>query len=138
MARSKFEVIYSDGRTRKEISSAERNSLLLSREIKQIGPTRYKFVGQAKTFHAFADLGELIQYMALPPSLLRHYLDALRIIFELALERELQLEETPEAFAIRLEEMGAVSAGDVLHPEVQKAAECANEQPNSSKSKRLL
>lgn len=106
MARLKFELIYPDGRSRKEISSAERNSLLLSREVKQIGPTRYKFIGQARTYHAFADLGELITFMALPPSLLRHYLDALRVIFELKLERELQLEETPEAFAIRLEEMG--------------------------------
>ena len=111
MARSKFEVIYPDGRTRKEIGSAERNSLLLSREIKQIGPTRYKFVGQVQTFHAFADLAKLIQHMALPPSLLRHYLDALRVIFELALERELQLEETPEAYHARLIEMGMPEGG---------------------------
>ena len=111
MARSKFEVIYSDGRTRKEISSAERNSLLLSREIKQIGPTRYKFIGQVKTYHAFADLAELIPLMALPPSLLRHYLDALRMIFELELERELQLEETPQAFEQRLIDMGMPPEG---------------------------
>ncbi len=105
MARSKFEVIY-DGRTRKEISSAERNSLLLSREIKQIGPTRYKFIGQAKTFHAFADLRELIHLMVLAPNLLRHYLEFLRVIFEMELIRELQLEETPEALQDRLEAMG--------------------------------
>ena len=106
MARSKFELVYPHDGTRKQIDSAERNSLLLSRSIKQVGPAHYKFVGQVKTFHAFADLGELIQYMALPPNLLRHYLDALRVIFEFKLERELQLEEMPEAFAIRLEAMG--------------------------------
>lgn len=105
MARLKFELISPDG-SRTQIGTAERNSLLLSREVKQIGPTRYKFMGHAKTYHAFADLSELITFMALPPCLLRHYLDALRVIFELKLERELQLEETPEAFGLRLERMG--------------------------------
>lgn len=44
----------------------------------------------------------------LPPTVLRHYLDALCVIFELQIERERQLEETPEAFAVRLEQMGCV------------------------------
>ena len=111
MARSKFEVIYPDGRTRKEISSAERNSLLLSREIKQIGPTRYKFIGQAKTVHAFADLGQLIQFMILSPNLLRCYLESLVVLFELHLEREWQSEETPEGFEQRLRNMGMPESG---------------------------
>jgi len=111
MARSKYELVYPHDGSRKQIDSAERNSLLLSRSIQQVGPTRYKFIGQVKTFHAFADLAQLIQYMALPPSLLRHYLDALRIIFELALERELQLEETPEACHARLIAMGMPATG---------------------------
>lgn len=105
MPRSKFEVIYPGG-TRKQIGTAERNSLQLSRDIQQIGPTRYKFIGQSKTYHAFVDLAELLPLMAIPPNLLKHYLDGLRVIFELALKRELQVEETPEALEMHLHEMG--------------------------------
>jgi len=115
LSRRIYELIYQDN-TRKHINSSERNSLLLSREIKQIGPTRYKFIGQPKTFHAFADLQQLISLMAVAPNLLRHYLNALCVIFEIHLERERQLEETPEAFALRLEEMGCQR---VQHQEVQ-------------------
>lgn len=111
MARTKFEVIYPHDGSRKQIGSAERNSLLLSREIKQIGPTRYRFIGQPKTFHTFPDLAQLFILMTLPPALLRHYLDGLRLIFELQLGRELQLEETPEAFGQRLMEMGMPEDG---------------------------
>ena len=106
MARSKFELIYPHDGSRRQITLAERNSFLLAREIKQIGPTRFLFIGQPRTFHAFADLAQLIPLMALPPNLLRHYLEALCVIFELALERERQFEETPEAFVMRLEQMG--------------------------------
>lgn len=109
MPRSKFEIIYPD--CRKQVSSAERNSLLLSREIKQIGPTRYKFIGQSKTYHAFADLAELLPLMALPANLLRHYLESLCVVLELHLERETQFEETPEAFYARLIDMGMPEAG---------------------------
>lgn len=111
MARTKFEVVYPDGRTRKQISTAERNSLLLSREIKQIGPTRFKFVGQVRTYHAFADLINLLPLLALPPNLLRRYLVALCVVFELALEHDRQREETPEAFEQRLELMGMPPGG---------------------------
>lgn len=106
MARSKFELIYPHDGSRKQIGCAERNSLLLSREIQQIGPQKYKFTGQAKTFRAFADLSQLLPYITLPPNLLRRYLAALCVIWQLQLELERQMEETPEAFAIRLEAMG--------------------------------
>ena len=108
MARSKFELVYRDG-SRKQISSAERNSLLLSRDIEQTtqanrdGRQIYRFIGQVKTFHAFADLAELLPLMALPANLLRHYLEALCVIFEFHLKRERQFEQTPEAAELRLE-----------------------------------
>jgi len=119
MARSKFELIYPHDGSRKQIGCAERNSLLLSREIKQIGPARYKFTGQAKTFHSFADLAQLLPLLILSPNLLRRYLAALCVIWQLLEEKERQMEETPEAFAIRLEEMGIER---VLQAELRPAA----------------
>lgn len=109
MARLKHEIIYPD--SRKQVSTSELNSLLLSREIKQIGPSRYVFVGQVRTYHAFADLRELLHEMVLPPNLVRHYLEALCVIWTLALERERQYEETPASFEQRLESMGMPAGG---------------------------
>jgi hypothetical protein len=107
---------YKDG-SRKHITRQERDSLILSREAKPTTSGNYLYIGQPKTFHAFQDLSELIVHMTLPANLLRHYLDALIVIFELGLERETQREETPEAFALRLEEMGC----ELLQAELSEA-----------------
>lgn len=105
MARSKFELVYSDG-TREQIGAAERNSLLLSREIKPLSAERYKFIGQAKSFSNFIDLAQWFTIQKLSPEQMRRYLANLAVMYELASEKELQLEETPEAFGLRLEAMG--------------------------------
>ncbi len=109
MARSKFELVYSDG-TRKQIGSAERTSLMLSQQIKQVGSQKYKFIGHAQRFDSFVDLAQWYNARAQGPQEFRHFLANLAVVFELAEEKSLQLEETPEAFTVRLHDMGCAPA----------------------------
>lgn len=105
LGRHKFLITYPDG-SKKHVGTAERNSLLLSREIQPLTAKAYKFTGETKTFTSFTALGQWFQVQALSPEQLRRYLSNLAVLYDLAGEKELQLEETPEAFGLRLEQIG--------------------------------
>src|SRR5712671_2803592 len=59
MARKQFTVVYPDG-SKAHIGTAERESLLLARQIRATGnPSHFIYVGEVRRFHSFAELGEL-------------------------------------------------------------------------------
>lgn len=111
MARAKFEVYCAEGR--RYISGKEKDSLVLSRQITQVTPTRFKYIGQTKTFHSFVDLAQWFTVQQLSPEQVRRYLERLEVLWRLGKLREWQSEETPEGFEQRLELMGMPQGGFV-------------------------
>jgi hypothetical protein len=101
LAHHKFLLTYPDG-SRKHIDRETRDQLLLSLQARQIGPQRYRFIGQHKTFHSFSELGELRIESNAP---LRRFLPG-SFIFEVHLKRRRELMETPEGMAFRLMNRG--------------------------------
>lgn len=95
---------YPDG-SKKHVSRAERDDLLLSGLAKQTAPQRYLFIGQQHTLHSFAELSTL--NIASEPSNLRRFLPGCFII-ELDGKRRRELLETPEACAFRMQSSSAV------------------------------
>lgn len=110
MANNRFELVFPDS-TRRQIGCKERDFLLFSRQVKQVGPTRFKFIGQHRTFHNFKDLGEWFTLQKLSPEQIRRYLERLEVLWKLGIEQEWQSEETPEGFEQRLELMGMPTGG---------------------------
>ena len=102
MARKQFTVVYPDG-SKRNIGCAERDSLLLSRQIKQITPLRYAYSGEVRTYHAFAELTPLRDRLINPPHFLRPYLEGVFIFVDPTGKKHRELLETPEALADRIE-----------------------------------
>jgi hypothetical protein len=102
MARKQFLVFYPTDGSKRNIGCAERDSLLLSRQIKQVTPQCYRYVGEARTYHAFADLEPLRDQMLHLPNFLRHYLEGAFIVVDPDGKKHRELLETPEALADRM------------------------------------
>lgn len=103
MAGRRYEISYPDG-SRKKVSCRERDSLLLTSEIKQIAPQQYAYNGQVRTYHSFADLAELKTRLNMPATLIRRYLAGHFVRVEQRTgKRKHELLETPESMALRLE-----------------------------------
>ena len=62
MALRQYTIQYSDG-SKEHIGRPERDELLLSRLITPSATNTYKYIGQKRTYHALADLGELFHQM---------------------------------------------------------------------------
>lgn len=101
MPRKQFEITYPDG-SRKHVSAIERDALVLTREIKFIAPQKYKFIGQVKTFHSFAAIGELKTKLQ-DSTEFRRYLSGSFIVVDRDGARHHEMLETPEAMQLRLE-----------------------------------
>lgn len=107
MPRKQFEILYPDG-SRKHISAIERDALMLAREIKFLAPQKYKFIGQVKTFHSFAALGELKLKLEHSPEF-RRYLSGSYIWVDPQGMRHNERMETVEAMELRLEQRQAAA-----------------------------
>lgn len=98
MARNQYLITYKDG-SRRHVDREERDSLLLSRCLEQVGPRDYHCNIPLRTYHSFADLAE-IKFQPVNP--LRRFL-AGSFIFEFQGRQHKERLETPEAFAFRLQ-----------------------------------
>ncbi len=74
---------------------------MLSGLARQTSAATYAFTGQRRTLHSFAELSSL--NLGFEAKNLRRFLDV-SVIFELRGKRRIELEETPEACALRLSE----------------------------------
>lgn len=106
MARKQFLVVYQDG-SKKHIGCAERDSLLLSGQIKKISDLQFSSTEQVRTCHAFADISKMMS--AIQENPLRHFLNG-SFTIELKGRRRRELLETPEAMAYRLTNNGGLTA----------------------------
>jgi hypothetical protein len=96
MARKLFQIKYQDG-SRKHVKAEERDNLLLAGLLKTLGPREYEYIGQPKTFHSFADLGNL---QLIQPGSFRRFLPG-SFVIEFQGKRTRELLETPEQMAFR-------------------------------------
>lgn len=96
----KFLLQYPDG-SKKHVSRAERDDLLLSGLAKQTAPQRYLFTGQQRTLHSLAELSTLNLGFEAPS--LRRFLPG-SFIFEHKGKRRRELMETPDECGVRLPE----------------------------------
>lgn len=92
---------YPDG-SKKNMSRADRDNLLLSGLAKQTGPQEFIYLGQVRTLHSFAELSTL--HITAEPKNLRRFL-AGSFIWEHAGKRKRELMETPESIGMRVCEM---------------------------------
>jgi hypothetical protein len=89
---------YPDG-SRKHISRAERDSLLLSKSARETSEGRYLYAGQVHTFHSLSQLRALS--VAGEAEEIVSFLSG-HFIFEIGSEKHVELLETPEAMVLRL------------------------------------
>lgn len=73
--------------------------MLLSGVIRKTQDTKYRYIGELRTFHAFAELQSL--YLSTNEALLRRFLPG-SFVFELRGSRRNELLETPECMAMRM------------------------------------
>ena len=107
ISRKQFLVIYPDG-SKEHIGCAERDSLILSQQIKQIDANRFRWIAPARTYHTFADLAELLPRMSNPIEIKRRFLSGCFIVEpakHLNKRKYRELMETPEALALRVVQM---------------------------------
>lgn len=99
---NKFTIHYKGG-TKRRVNSAERDGLLLAREIIEIAPKEYRYTAPPRICHSFSDLPRLKLEQSLID--LRHYLEGV-FLFLFGDQFDVEREETPEAFMLRLKAMG--------------------------------
>jgi len=100
LAKKTLELIYPD-KSRKHISCAQRDSYLLTGEIEAINEKQFRYIGQARTYRTFADLGELREHVG-PLQAVRRFVGIPAVIFSYRGKRRSEHEETPEGMVLRL------------------------------------
>lgn len=101
MARKTFLIIYPD-RSKKHVDAAERDQMLLAGELQHVDQNSYKWVGEVKTYHSFADL-EALRGRLVQSTTLRRFLPGSFIVEyprRLGGKRVRELLQTPEAMAL--------------------------------------
>ena len=93
----RFLLTFPDG-SKKHVSRAERDTLLLARHIKPTSAGTYFWCGQVKTFHSFSELQNL---QLSSPGTLRNFLPGF-FIFEHKDQRKREFLESPEHLQMRL------------------------------------
>ena len=100
MARSRYLIISTDGKKR-HVSREERDQLLLSGVLKQVGPQEYRSTLKPIRMHSMGELEKLKGEMNEQAGLLRHFLPG-SFIFEQGETRKREMLETVEAMVLRL------------------------------------
>lgn len=126
MARSRYLIISTDGKKR-HVNREERDHLLLSGVLKQVGPQEYLSTLKPITLHGLAAL-EAIQPQFQEANLKRRFLPGQFVIEyprRLGAQRAHELLETPEAMALGLDAPGGPACK--FNPEYAMQ-ECARRQ----------
>lgn len=112
MARKSFLIIYPD-RSKKHVDAFERDQMLLAGELQRVDQNSYKWVGEVKTFHTFADLAGLRDKLTLSTTLRRFLPGQFTIEHPRRLggQREHERLQTPEAMKVELERRGMPVGG---------------------------
>lgn len=108
---------YPDG-SKKHVTRAERDDLLLSGLARQTASNRYFFTGQCRTLHSLSELSQL--NIGSPKSPKRRFLPGC-FIFELNGKRQRELLETPDACAMRLRDSNACAGSTGAHSDSSQA-----------------
>jgi hypothetical protein len=100
MSRKNFVIVYADG-SKKNIGSTERNSLLLSKEIRLLEGMRYEYAAKVRTYHSFADLSKL-RHRGEFSKAAASYLRGLFIVIDVKGRTFTEKLETPAGWEVRL------------------------------------